>query len=77
MRAFDDLGSFWLPDHEEQALSERLQFDPRGEGITLSLVGMFDNAPDDDGHSTFRIIGWRGNDKGSPLGDFARREQLS
>jgi ApeA-like protein/HEPN superfamily Apea-like protein len=63
MRAFDELGLFWLPDHEEQALSGRLQFDPKGEGISLSLVGMFDNVPEDRDQATFRIIGWRGNDK--------------
>jgi hypothetical protein len=63
MRAFDELGLFWLPDHEEDALSGRLQFDPMGEGISLSLVGIFGNEPDDGGHSTFRIVGWRGNDK--------------
>jgi hypothetical protein len=63
MRAFDELGLFWLAGHEEQALSGRLQFDPEGDGISLSLVGVFDNEPDDGGHSTFRIVGWRGNDK--------------
>jgi len=63
MRAFDELGLFWLPGHEEHALSGRLQFDPKGDGINLSLVGTFDNAPDDGGDSEFRIVGWRGNDK--------------
>jgi ApeA N-terminal domain 1 len=63
MRAFDELGLFWLAGHEEQALSGRLQFDPKGDGISLSLVGVFDKEPDDGGHSTFRIVGWRGNDK--------------
>ncbi len=63
MKAFDDLGLFWLPGHEEDALSGRLQFDPKGDGITLSLVGMFDNAPDDRGEPELRIVGWRGNDK--------------
>jgi hypothetical protein len=63
MRAFDELGLFWLPDHDEQALSGRLQFDPKGEGISLSLVGMFDDVPEDGDQSTFRIMGWRGNDK--------------
>ena len=29
MKAFDDLGLFWLPGHEEDALSGRLQFDPK------------------------------------------------
>jgi hypothetical protein len=62
MRAFDDLGLFWLPGHEEDALSGRLQFDPKGDGINLSLVGEFANAPDGD-DSQFRIVGWRGNDK--------------
>jgi hypothetical protein len=63
MRAFDELGLFWLPDHDEQALSGRLQFDPKGEGISLSLVGRFDDVPEDGDQSTFRIMGWRGNDK--------------
>jgi hypothetical protein len=63
MRAFDELGLFWLPGHEEDALSGRLQFDPKGDGINLSLVGAFDNAPDDGDDSEFRIVGWRGNDK--------------
>jgi hypothetical protein len=63
MRAFDELGLFWLSGHEEDALSGRLQFDPKGDGINLSLVGMFDNAPDDGDDSQFRIVGWLGNDK--------------
>jgi hypothetical protein len=62
MRAIDELGLFWLPGHEAGALSGRLQFDPKGDGITLSLVGMFDNAPDDT-DSLFRIVGWIGNER--------------
>lgn len=63
MRALDELGVFWLPGHEEEALSGRLQFDQKGDDITLSLVGRFDNALDDDGEQKRRIIGWLGNDK--------------
>ncbi|HKR49383.1 MAG TPA: HEPN domain-containing protein [Pseudonocardiaceae bacterium] len=63
MRALDKLGVFWLPGHEEKALSGRLQFDPKGDGITLSLVGRFDNEPDNGAEQKCRIIGWLGNDK--------------
>jgi hypothetical protein len=63
MKEFDELGLFWLPDHEEDALSGRLKFDPKEGGITLSLVGRFDNAADDDEDSNLRILGWRGNDR--------------
>jgi ApeA N-terminal domain 1 len=62
MRAFDELGLFWLPGHEDDALSGRLQFDPKGDGLNLSLVGEFENAPDRE-DSQFRILGWRGNDR--------------
>jgi hypothetical protein len=62
MRTFDELGLFWLPGHEEDALSGRLQFDPNGDGLNLSLVGEFENAPDRE-DSQSRILGWRGNDR--------------
>ena len=63
MKEFDELGLFWLPGHEEDALSGRLQFDPKEGGINLSLVGGFDNAPDHGDSSKLRILGWRGNDR--------------
>jgi ApeA N-terminal domain 1 len=63
MEAFDELGLFWLPGHEEDALSGRLKFDPKGDGISLALVGAFDHEPDDGSHSTLRIVGWQGNDR--------------
>jgi hypothetical protein len=65
MRALDGLGVFWLSGYEEDALSGRLQFDPKDGGINLSLVGTFDNAPDDGdgGEPKIRIIGWIGKDK--------------
>jgi ApeA N-terminal domain 1 len=62
MRAIDELGLFWLPGHEDDALSGRLRFDPKDEGISLSLVGAFDSAPDSS-DLLFRIIGWIGNDR--------------
>ena len=62
MKAFDELGLFWLPGHEEDALSGRLRFDPTGGGINLSLVGDFAHAPAGP-DSLFRIVGWRGNDR--------------
>jgi hypothetical protein len=62
MRAIDALGEFWLPSHEDDTLSGRLQFDPKGDGINLSLVGVFDKAPNDS-NSWFRILGWIGNDR--------------
>jgi hypothetical protein len=60
MKEFDELGLFWLPGHEEDALSGRLQFDPKEGGINLSLVGGFDNAPDNGDSLKLRILGWRG-----------------
>jgi hypothetical protein len=62
MRAIDELGLFWLPGHEDDALSGRLRFDPKDDGISLSLVGAFDSAPDSS-DLLFRIIGWIGNDR--------------
>jgi hypothetical protein len=62
MRAIDELGLFWLPGHEDDALSGRLRFDPKDDGISVSLVGAFDGAPDSS-DLLFRIIGWIGNDR--------------
>lgn len=63
MNPFDELGLFWLPGQEENALSGRLQFDPTREGISLRLVGSFDSRSSDHDNETQRIIGWRGNDR--------------
>jgi len=38
MQSIDSLGLFRLPDHDGDQLSGRLQFDPAGGGINLSLV---------------------------------------
>jgi hypothetical protein len=62
MKAIDELGLFWLPGHEDDALSGRLRFDPTSDGIDLTLVGRFDNTPENS-DSLFRIVGWIGNDK--------------
>src|SRR5262245_14525553 len=62
MERIDKLGLFWLPGYEDDALSGRLQFDPEGAGITLSLVGIFDHAQEDDGSPELRILGWLGTD---------------
>ena len=61
MQSIDSLGLFRLPDHDGDQLSGRLQFDPAGGGINLSLVGAFDNAVADGGEPTVRIFGWLGN----------------
>jgi hypothetical protein len=61
MQSIDSLGLFWLPDHDGDQLSGRLQFDPAGGGINLSLVGAFDNAVADGGEPTLRIFGWLGD----------------
>ncbi|MEV4139370.1 HEPN domain-containing protein [Dactylosporangium sp. NPDC049742] len=63
MQPIDSLGLFWLPGHDEDGdrLSGRLQFDPAGGGIDLSLVGVFDHAVDDGGKPIVRIFGWLGN----------------
>jgi hypothetical protein len=58
MRALDGLGLFWLPGREDDALSGRLIFNPSGDGINLTLVGTFDNAPNDQGDADVRILGW-------------------
>jgi len=43
----DALGMFWLPAHPEDALSGRLRFEV-ADSIRLSLVGCFDNHPQED-----------------------------
>jgi hypothetical protein len=63
MQSIDRLGLFWLPDHDGDQLSGRLQFDPAGGGINLSLVGAFENAVADGGEPTVRIFGWLGNNR--------------
>jgi hypothetical protein len=77
VQSIDSLGLFWLPDHDGDQLSGRLQFDPAEGGINLSLVGTFDNAAADGGEPSVRIFGWLGSNpvtlescfsKGSSLG---------
>ncbi|NKE61754.1 hypothetical protein FXN61_35350 [Lentzea sp. PSKA42] len=62
MRSIDQLGVFWLEDHEDDVLSGRLTFDPSGSGVDLQLVGSFD-AHDRNHRTNVRIFGWIGNDK--------------
>lgn len=64
MRELDGLGVFWIPAHEEDVLSGHLRFDPKGDGITLSLVGTFNNVPGGGrGEPQPRIVGWLGDEK--------------
>ena len=41
MEGVDDLGLFWLPDDEDDALAGRLVFDPNDTGTNLYLMGVF------------------------------------
>jgi hypothetical protein len=61
MHSIDSSGLFWLPDHHNDKLSGRLQFNPVGGGIGLSVVGAFDNAAEDGSAPIVRIFGWLGN----------------
>ncbi len=56
----DDTVGRLLKQQGYTALSGRLQFDPKEGGINLSLVGGFDNAPDNGDSLKLRILGWRG-----------------
>lgn len=62
MDAIDSLGVFWLPGHGDDKLSGRLQFEPVGGGIRLSLVGAFEHAVDNHGDPSQRVFGWIGNE---------------
>ena len=62
MRSIDQLGVFWLEDHEDDVLTGRLTFDPSGSGVDLQLVGAFDGH-DRNFRTNVRIFGWIGNEK--------------
>lgn len=62
LRQIDELGIFWVADHEDGQLQGRLQFDPE-EGITVELIGSFDAANPNDDDELIRILGWIGKDK--------------
>jgi len=58
MRQIDDLGLFWLPGEDDNAISARLTFDPASsDGIKLSIVGRRENSPLLRGGSHPRIHG--------------------
>ena len=63
MKTIDGLGIFWIHGYEDDQLSGRLCFDPSGDGINLTLVGIFENAPNDRGEPNVRILGLLGSDK--------------
>ena len=63
MRKIDQLGHFWLPGNEDDALSGRIQFDPGDGGIRLTLVGTFNHVEDDGRQPTVRLYGWLGTDQ--------------
>jgi len=75
IQPIDSLGLFWLPDHDGDQLSGRLQFDPAGGGINLSLV--FDNAVANGGEPTVRIFGWLGNNPVTLEGCYSRDPPLA
>ncbi|WP_158698016.1 ApeA N-terminal domain 1-containing protein [Streptomyces prunicolor] len=63
MRKIDELGVFWVEDHEDDELQGRLLFDPEEDGITLSLIGTFNSVPPNENGELIRILGWIGKDK--------------
>lgn len=76
MKAIDELGIFWLASHEDDALSGRLQFDPAEGGISLSLVGDFDNVGRNSDDPGLCIHGWIGSQQVTLDQAFLRRHQL-
>ncbi|GAB2797912.1 hypothetical protein GCM10027199_86420 [Amycolatopsis magusensis] len=62
MESFDKLGIFWLAGHDDESLSGRIQYDPAGSGINLTLVGKFDRIPVMHSQPDLRIHGKVGTD---------------